>query len=233
MIVPATLRLVQGGPVESPEGERYLTAMAGGQLRTSKPAGHDRRRTGCLPRCRRGRDAARLRRVAQPCLTRTARDGRPAGPALCPPEGSDAGAGARRSCPAGCVSGRRPAGASAGIDGHISYVLVGELGGEASHSTCHSAGRAMSRKRAMKGQSGRELTGGSKTGGFGWWQRCGAAVTRRGSRPSRAARSSSASRLVPALVRRARGRAALQEGLDLAVADGDEVPVVRAHRDER
>lgn len=45
-----------------------------------------------------------------------------------------------------------------GSMGTLSYVLVGELGGEASHSTCHSAGRAMSRKRAMKGQSGRELT---------------------------------------------------------------------------
>jgi tRNA-splicing ligase RtcB (3'-phosphate/5'-hydroxy nucleic acid ligase) len=44
-----------------------------------------------------------------------------------------------------------------GSMGTPSYVLVGEPGGEAFHSTCHGAGRVMSRRQALKRASGREL----------------------------------------------------------------------------
>lgn len=44
-----------------------------------------------------------------------------------------------------------------GSMGTASYVLVGEPGGEAFHSTCHGAGRAMSRTAARKRTSGRAL----------------------------------------------------------------------------
>jgi tRNA-splicing ligase RtcB len=44
-----------------------------------------------------------------------------------------------------------------GSMGTASYVLVGEAGGEAFHSTCHGAGRAMSRTAARKRTSGAAL----------------------------------------------------------------------------
>lgn len=44
-----------------------------------------------------------------------------------------------------------------GSMGTPSYVLVGEPGGEAFHSTCHGSGRVMSRHQAMKRVGGREL----------------------------------------------------------------------------
>jgi tRNA-splicing ligase RtcB len=44
-----------------------------------------------------------------------------------------------------------------GSMGTASYVLVGEPGGEAFHSTCHGAGRSMSRTAARKRISGRAL----------------------------------------------------------------------------
>jgi tRNA-splicing ligase RtcB len=44
-----------------------------------------------------------------------------------------------------------------GSMGTASYVLVGQSGGDAFHSTCHGAGRAMSRTAARKRTSGTEL----------------------------------------------------------------------------
>ena len=44
-----------------------------------------------------------------------------------------------------------------GSMGTASYVLVGEAAAETFHSTCHGAGRLMSRHQAMKQQPGREL----------------------------------------------------------------------------
>jgi tRNA-splicing ligase RtcB len=44
-----------------------------------------------------------------------------------------------------------------GSMGTASYVLVGEPGGEAFHSTCHGAGRAMSRTAARRRTSGEAL----------------------------------------------------------------------------
>jgi tRNA-splicing ligase RtcB len=44
-----------------------------------------------------------------------------------------------------------------GSMGTASYVLVGEVGGEAFHSTCHGAGRVMSRTAARKKTSGAQL----------------------------------------------------------------------------
>ena len=44
-----------------------------------------------------------------------------------------------------------------GSMGTASYVLVGEVGGSAFHSTCHGAGRTMSRTAARKQISGQEL----------------------------------------------------------------------------
>jgi tRNA-splicing ligase RtcB len=44
-----------------------------------------------------------------------------------------------------------------GSMGTASYVLVGEPRGEAFHSTCHGAGRVMSRHQAMRGVGGSEL----------------------------------------------------------------------------
>ena len=44
-----------------------------------------------------------------------------------------------------------------GSMGTPSYVLVGEPGGEAFHSTCHGSGRVMSRRQALKRATGREL----------------------------------------------------------------------------
>ena len=44
-----------------------------------------------------------------------------------------------------------------GSMGTASYVLVGEAGGEAFHSTCHGAGRTMSRTAARQATSGRVL----------------------------------------------------------------------------
>jgi len=44
-----------------------------------------------------------------------------------------------------------------GSMGTPSYVLVGQPGGEAFHSTCHGAGRVMSRHQAMKLVGGRDL----------------------------------------------------------------------------
>jgi tRNA-splicing ligase RtcB len=41
--------------------------------------------------------------------------------------------------------------------GTASYVLVGEPGGEAFHSTCHGAGRRMSRTAARKQVTGQAL----------------------------------------------------------------------------
>ena len=44
-----------------------------------------------------------------------------------------------------------------GSMGTPSYVLVGEPGGEAFHSTCHGSGRVMSRRQALKHVTGHEL----------------------------------------------------------------------------
>jgi tRNA-splicing ligase RtcB len=44
-----------------------------------------------------------------------------------------------------------------GSMGAASYVLVGEPGGEAFHSTCHGSGRVMSRHQAMKRANGKAL----------------------------------------------------------------------------
>ena len=44
-----------------------------------------------------------------------------------------------------------------GSMGAFSYVLAGQPGGEAFHSTCHGSGRVMSRRQAMKQGDGRAL----------------------------------------------------------------------------
>jgi len=71
--------------------------------------------------------------------------------------------GATRALPAGhpdLPHAYRPVGQPVLVPGSMgtaSYVLVGEAGNEAFASTCHGAGRTMSRHRAMRMATGREL----------------------------------------------------------------------------
>jgi len=147
-------------PQSSPEGRAYLAAMAAAAnyaWANRHAMGHEVRQAigRMLGPAIAGGNAAGVRRRPQRHRRPAAR--RP--PRLRAPQGSDARVPRRVARDPALLPRRRPARVHPGLDGNGSYVLAAEPGSleRSFGTTCHGAGRRLSRTAARREASGGEL----------------------------------------------------------------------------